>query len=101
MRATAAPSISWPVLSPKLELAVAQFRCETVERLRLQIIIAVLTVCPSLPVFPYERTSSDRPGMSGSCQQQTSANVVRLRRLRRCLVWTIIAGADPPGLLTN
>jgi hypothetical protein len=36
-----------------------------------------------------------------NAQQLTSANVVRLRRLRRCLVRTIIVGADPPGLLIN
>src|SRR6266478_3912891 len=32
----------------------------------------VLTVVRPLPVYPDERTSSDRPGMSGWCQIPTS-----------------------------
>src|SRR6202022_3580032 len=32
-----------------------------------------LTLRPSLPVYPDQRTSSDRPNWSGSCQQRTHA----------------------------
>jgi hypothetical protein len=33
----------------------------------------ILTPMPPLPVAPYERTSLDQPGWSGSCQQRTHA----------------------------
>ena len=37
----------------------------------------VLTGGQSLPVFSYERTSSDRPGMSEKCQQRKSSKPTR------------------------
>jgi hypothetical protein len=46
----------------------------------------VLTVVRSLPVYPDKRTSSDRPGMSGWCQQRTKAvpvsRIVRVADLK-------------------
>ena len=38
---------------------------------RQSVIGAVLTLCRSLPVYPDQRTSSDQPGWSVSCQKQT------------------------------
>jgi hypothetical protein len=35
----------------------------------------VLTVCQPLPVYPDQRTSTDLPGWSGSCQEETLARL--------------------------
>ncbi len=36
----------------------------------------ILIPMPPLPVAPYERTSLDRPGWSGSCQQGKSSDSI-------------------------
>ena len=44
-----------------------------------------LTVRRSLPVYPDQRTSSNRPGMSGWCQQRTYRRPASLSSSRSCL----------------
>jgi hypothetical protein len=42
-------------------------------RCRRWVIRAVLTQCHPFPIYPDQRTSSDRPGMSQTCQFRTNA----------------------------
>jgi hypothetical protein len=55
-----------------------------------------LTLCRRLPVCPDQRTSSDWPGWSVSCQQRTSGSEQSIRSYDRCfalgkqpLAWTV------------
>jgi hypothetical protein len=41
---------------------------------------AVLTLCQLLPVYPEQRTSSDRPGWSIQCQRRKSPIATRIER---------------------
>ena len=62
------------LLSPKHEVGSSSHeRIMRVPESPVWVKSVVLTGGQSLPVFSYERTSSDRPGMSELCHEETHA----------------------------
>jgi len=69
---THAGSLSDHTTEPELEAKVSEFEFHRTRGNRpLWVKLDVLTVNPTLPVHPEQRTSADQPGWSEKCQQQT------------------------------